>query len=104
MNGAGKAGRCLGLVGGLGPAATVHYYRELVAAHERRGRVPRLLIAHADIGRVYAAVTAKDFGGLARYLADLIANMAAGGASSRSWVTMSTATGLPAATAFTTSW
>lgn len=80
MNGAGKAGRCLGLVGGLGPAATVHYYRELVAAHERRGRVPRLLIAHADIGRVYAAATAKDFGGLARYLADLIANMAAGGA------------------------
>jgi aspartate racemase len=39
-----------------------------------------LLIAHADIHRVYAAVTAKDFDGLARYLADLIANMAAGGA------------------------
>jgi aspartate racemase len=80
MSDAGKAGRCLGLIGGLGPGATVHYYRELVAAHERHGRVARLLIAHADIHRVYAAVTAKDFDGLAHYLADLIANMAAGGA------------------------
>ena len=77
---AGKEGRCLGLIGGLGPGATVHYYRELVAAHERHGRVPRLLIAHADIQRVYATVTAKDFDGLAHYLAGLIANMAAGGA------------------------
>jgi len=77
---AGKAGRCLGLIGGLGPRATVHYYRELVAAHERHGRVARLLIAHADIHRVYAAVTSKDFDGLANYLAGLIASMAAGGA------------------------
>ena len=80
MSNAGKAGRCLGLIGGLGPGATVHYYRELVAAHERHGRVARLLIAHADIHRVYAAVTAKDFDGLARYLAGLIAGVAAAGA------------------------
>jgi aspartate racemase len=80
MSDAGKAGRCLGLIGGLGPGATIHYYRQLVAAHEQHGRVARLLIAHADIQRVYAAVTAKDFDGLARYLASLIANMAAGGA------------------------
>jgi aspartate racemase len=80
MNGGGKAGRCLGLIGGLGPGATIHYYQELIAAHGRRGRTPRLLIAHADIGRVYAAVIAKDFDGLAKYLAGLIANMAAGGA------------------------
>jgi aspartate racemase len=72
--------RCLGLIGGLGPGATVHYYRELVAAIEKQARVPRLLIAHADISYVYAAVTAKDFDGLARYLAGLAANMAAGGA------------------------
>src|SRR5205085_764981 len=58
----------------------VHYYRELVSAIERQGRVPRLLIAHADINRVYATVTGKDFDGLARYLADLIASMKAGGA------------------------
>lgn len=80
MSDAGKAGRCLGLIGGLGSGTTIHYYRQLVAAHEQHGRVARLLIAHADIQRVYAAVTAKDFDGLARYLAGLIANMAAGGA------------------------
>jgi aspartate racemase len=77
---AGKEARCLGLIGGLGPGATVLYYRELIAAIEKQGRVPRLLIAHAEINKVYAAVTAKDYDALARYLADLIANMAAGGA------------------------
>jgi aspartate racemase len=77
---AAKETRCLGLIGGLGPGATIHYYRELIAALESQGRVPRLLVAQADIGRVYAAVAAKDFDGLARYLAGLAANMAAGGA------------------------
>jgi aspartate racemase len=72
--------RCLGLIGGLGPGATVHYYRELVAAIEKQARVPRLLIAHADIAQVYVHVNAKDFDGLARYLAGLVASMAAGGA------------------------
>jgi aspartate racemase len=80
VNTARKPGRCLGLVGGLGPGATVHYYRELVAAHERRGRSLQILIVHADIERVYAAVNAKDFEGLACYFAGMIADMAAGGA------------------------
>src|SRR5476649_2865180 len=77
---AGKEARCLGLIGGLGPGATVLYYRELIAAIEKQGRVPRLLIAHADIKYVYETVTANDFGALARYLAGLVGNMAAGGA------------------------
>jgi len=76
----GKEGRCLGLIGGLGPDATVHYYRELVAAFEKHDRVLRLMIAHAEYNRVYTAVISKDYDGLARYLAGLIANMAAGGA------------------------
>jgi aspartate racemase len=75
-----KPGRCLGLVGGLGPGATVHYYRELVAAHQRQGNSLRILIGHADIERVYAAVNANDFDGLARYFAGIIGDMAAGGA------------------------
>ena len=76
----GKEGRCLGLIGGLGPGATIHYYRGLLAAHEKQGRVPRLLIAHADIAQVYVYVNAKNFDGLAHYLAGLVADMAAGGA------------------------
>jgi len=75
-----KEARCLGLIGGLGPDATVHYYRELIAVIDKQGRVPRLLIAHAEYDRVYKLVTAKDLDGLARYLSGLIASMAAGGA------------------------
>jgi aspartate/glutamate racemase len=44
-----KDGRILGLIGGLGPGATVYYYRGLLAAHEAQGRVARMLIAHADV-------------------------------------------------------
>jgi aspartate racemase len=73
-------GRCLGLIGGLGPGATVYYYRELLAAHAAQGCVPRMLIAHADVNRVMTAAGAKDFGGLADYLAGLIGDMKAGGA------------------------
>jgi aspartate racemase len=75
-----KEGRCLGLIGGLGPGATVYYYRGLLAAHEARARVPRMLIAHADVSRVMTAAGAKDFAGLADYLAGLIGDMKAGGA------------------------
>jgi aspartate racemase len=75
-----KEGRCLGLIGGLGPGATIHYYRALLAAHEAALRVPRMLIAHADVNRVMTAAGAKDFGGLADYLAELIGDMRAGGA------------------------
>lgn len=72
--------RCLGLIGGLGPGATVTYYRNIFAAHDAAKRVPRMLIAHADTGRVYAAVMAKDYDGMARYLAGFIDSMAKGGA------------------------
>ena len=44
-----KEGRILGLVGGLGPGATVYYYNGLLAAHKAQGRVARMLIAHADV-------------------------------------------------------
>lgn len=80
MSAPATEGRCLGLIGGLGPGATVHYYREIVAAHAAQGRVPKLLIAHADVGRVYAFAGAKDFDSLARYLNGFIEGMAAGGA------------------------
>jgi aspartate racemase len=75
-----KEGRCLGLVGGLGPGATIHYYRELIAAHAARDRVARMLIAHADVNRVLALAGAKDLDGLAQYLAGIIASLKAGGA------------------------
>jgi aspartate racemase len=79
-------GRVLGLIGGLGPFATVHYYRELVRAHEKLGRIPRLLIAHADVDYGRGFVERKDLDGLARYLADFAKEMAAGGAEVTAFV------------------
>ena len=76
----GKEGRCLGLIGGLGPGATVYYYRDLLAAHEAAGRTARLLIAHADLNRVRGFAENNERAGLARYLAAFISSLAAAGA------------------------
>jgi len=76
----GTEGRCLGLLGGLGPGATVHYYRRLLAAHAAAGRVARMLIAHVDVDRARGFVEKGDREGLARYLASFIVQLKAGGA------------------------
>jgi aspartate racemase len=67
--------RHLGLIGGLGPLATIHYYRELVAA-----QAGEMLVIHADMKHALAYVTAGDREGLARYFAGLIQRLADGGA------------------------
>ncbi len=73
-------GRWIGLVGGLGVGSTIHYYRELVKAHEARGKTLRLLMAHADMSRVIGCAQAGDRTAMAEYLAGLIRRMADGGA------------------------
>lgn len=74
------AGRCLGLIGGLGVGATVHYYRELAKAHEARGSGMRLLMVHADMPLVLDHVRAGERVRLAQYLAELVGRVQAGGA------------------------
>ena len=39
----------IGLIGGIGPAATEFYYRHLVRAHASAGRSMELTIVHADV-------------------------------------------------------
>ena len=39
----------IGLIGGIGPAATEYYYRGLIARHTRSGTPLELTIAHADV-------------------------------------------------------
>ena len=39
---------CVGIVGGLGVGATVHYYEKITAACTARGIVPDLVFNHAD--------------------------------------------------------
>lgn len=67
--------RNLGLIGGLGPGATIHYYRELT-----RAQAGESLIVHADMDRVLAAVALGDRDSLAAYFAGLIDRLARGGA------------------------
>jgi aspartate racemase len=50
----------IGLIGGIGPAATVAYYTRLVAAFRARGRVMQLTIAHADIATMARNAEADD--------------------------------------------
>lgn len=67
--------RNLGLIGGLGPGATVHYYQELAKA-----QAGEMLIVHADMDRVLGDVQRGDRVGLAGYFAGLIDRLAHGGA------------------------
>jgi len=49
----------LGLIGGIGPAATEFYYRQLVAASVERGRPLELTIVHADLGEMLRNLAAN---------------------------------------------
>ena len=39
----------IGLIGGIGPAATEYYYRGLIQRHTRSDKVLELTIVHADL-------------------------------------------------------
>ncbi len=67
--------RNLGLIGGLGPGATIHYYRELAKAN-----AGEMTVIQADMDRVLGHVQRGDRDGLASYFARLIDRLARGGA------------------------
>src|SRR6478736_2918 len=71
---------CVGIVGGLGVDATVHYCEKVTAACKARGIVPDLVFVHADVERGQGFVRAGDLDGLAAYLAGFIERMARAGA------------------------
>jgi aspartate racemase len=50
----------LGLIGGIGPAATVVYYQRLVAAFRTKGRVLELTIVNADVLTLARNAAAND--------------------------------------------
>lgn len=71
----------IGLVGGLGIGAGIHYYRELAAAHESQGTSLELVLVHAQMSRIFTHASAGDLAGLAEYLAGILARLQAGGAT-----------------------
>src|SRR5579871_186275 len=72
--------RCLGLIGGLGVGATIHYYQSLAKACDSAGRALDIVIANAETSRVFDHVQANDRPGLAHYLNAYIQRLHAAGA------------------------
>ena len=71
---------CVGIVGGLGVGATVHYYEKITAACKARGVVSDLVIIHADVDHGQGLVRAGKLDELADYLAGFIERMGRAGA------------------------
>lgn len=71
----------IGLVGGLGVGAGIHYYRELAAAHELQGRRLDLALVHAQMSRIFQHASSGDLVGLAGYLAGILDQLRAAGAT-----------------------
>ncbi len=69
----------IGLIGGIGPAATEVYYRALVRAFADAGRKLRLTIVHADAAELIANLEAGRNAGQAAIFAGFIDQLRAGG-------------------------
>jgi len=71
----------IGLLGGLGVGAAIHYYRELAAAHDDVRQPMQLAMVHASISRATNYASLGDRKGLAAYLAGFLAQLKAAGAT-----------------------
>lgn len=72
--------KCFGLIGGLGPAAAVHYYTQILAAYSGSGTTPRIVMSHAEADFVRDCCGRGDAESLAAYLAEHIRILAKAGA------------------------
>jgi aspartate racemase len=76
--------KLIGIVGGIGPEATIDYYRLFVSIyreHRPEGGYPPLLINSIDLARALKLVTAGDRAGLAAYMLEEIHRLARAGAT-----------------------
>jgi len=70
----------IGLIGGIGPAATIFYYRGLAARHAIAGSVLDLTIANADVRQLASNVANGNTRKQAEIFANLTERLAAAGA------------------------
>ncbi|NIA71011.1 aspartate/glutamate racemase family protein [Pelagibius litoralis] len=70
----------IGLIGGIGPAATDHYYRRLIKAFAGRAETLDLTIAHADAATLLAHLSTNDTAAQAAIFLGLTRRLAAAGA------------------------
>ncbi len=78
----------IGLIGGIGPASTWHYYRALVGAHVAAGRRLSLTIAHADLAEMVRNMNAGAAQAQAVVFAGLIDQLRAGGCEAAALTSM----------------
>ena len=71
---------CVGIIGGLGVGATLHYYEKITAACTARKIVPDLVFNHADANTGQAFVRAGRLDQLGDYLKPYIEQLATAGA------------------------
>lgn len=75
--------RRLGIIGGLGPEATVDYYRLIVAAYREQmgdGSYPAIIINSIDLNKLRDLVTANALAELTEYLVAEVQRLARAGA------------------------
>lgn len=70
----------VGLIGGIGPAATEYYYRGIVGRYRVSGTSPELTIVHADVRELVRNAANDDAGAQAAIFARLAQRLAAAGA------------------------
>lgn len=75
--------KTLGMIGGLGPEATVEYYRTIIALYRERkpdGSYPQVFINSVDLSKGVALISANDRAGVIKYLLEEIQKLAKAGA------------------------
>ncbi len=78
----------IGLIGGIGPAATDLYYRALIDRHAAGGTMPEVTIVHADVKTMSANLVAGRTREQAEIFARLVGRLKAAGAEAAAVTSM----------------
>ena len=78
----------IGLIGGIGPAATDFYYRGLIDRHVAAGTSPEITICHAEVREMSRNLMARNSGKQAEIFAKLVGRMKAAGAEAAAITSM----------------
>lgn len=76
--------KTLGIIGGLGPESTIHYYGKIIALHRDRtgdGSYPQFIVNSVNLKKGLDFMEANNLPGMADYLVEEIGKLARAGAS-----------------------
>lgn len=76
--------RKVGIVGGLGPASTIDYYREVIENYRKAygdDNYPEIVIDSINMGELVKGIEANDYSGVAHQILKSVSNLEKAGAS-----------------------